>query len=142
MHSKPHNYWSPHTMGLSWTGFIALKFIVVKIMGGILGALCGETMLTEQKTQRCLFLAEVVSSLPVNSQAILLMIRLSWWRGFSSPFFCDRLLCLLNHELLSQSLLLYLSLSLPMWVVLPLGLGFMNEVFKVAHLDEVLYLIF
>ena len=40
---------------------IALKSFDMKVMGGMLGARCWETILTDQTCRRCLFFAYVVA---------------------------------------------------------------------------------
>lgn len=96
---------TPTTIGLYCTGSIALKSLIVKVIGGMLGTWCQEIMLTNWNCWRCLFCVEEVAPPPVKPPTMLFMTRLDWSKGLSS-FSLERLqfLCMFDHLACSQSL--------------------------------------
>ena len=71
-------------MGLSCIGLITLKSSDVKLMGGMLGAQCRETILTDQTCYMFLFRAKALAYPPEKPMMMMFMTHLCWSRGPSS----------------------------------------------------------
>lgn len=65
------------------TGSIALKSSNLKVMGGMLGTRCRETLLLDQTCCMCLFCTKAITLPPGKPLAMVLMTNFGLSRGLS-----------------------------------------------------------